>query len=107
MNLLSKSTILSANDLKTIDVDVPEWGGVVRVRAMSAAARENLESVARTDQNAIYNRARLAAFSLVDEAGDLLFSEEEIDQLANKSVAALDRVIEVVLRINDLEADRV
>ena len=32
MNLLSKTAILAAQDLQTEDVEVPEWGGAVRVR---------------------------------------------------------------------------
>jgi hypothetical protein len=36
MTLLSKTAILCANDLQTEDVDVPEWGGAVRVRSFIA-----------------------------------------------------------------------
>ena len=32
MTLLSKTAILTANDLQTEDIEVPEWGGAVRVR---------------------------------------------------------------------------
>jgi hypothetical protein len=35
MTLLSKSAILCANDLQTEDVEVPEWGGVVRLRSFT------------------------------------------------------------------------
>ena len=40
MTLLSKTAILCANDLKTEDVDVPEWGGAVRVRSFTGRARD-------------------------------------------------------------------
>ena len=31
MSLLSKTAILASNDLKSEDVEVPEWGGAVPV----------------------------------------------------------------------------
>ena len=40
MTLLSKSAILCANDLQTEDVDVPEWGGTVRVRSFTGRERD-------------------------------------------------------------------
>jgi len=38
--MLDKSTILAAKDLRTTDIEVPEWGGTVRVKAMSGRERE-------------------------------------------------------------------
>jgi hypothetical protein len=32
---LKREQILKANDIKTIEVEVPEWGGTVRLRTMS------------------------------------------------------------------------
>lgn len=40
MPLLSKTAILAANDLQTKDIEVPEWGGAVRVRNQVAARTE-------------------------------------------------------------------
>ncbi len=35
MTLISKTAILAAQDLQTEDVEVPEWGGAVRVRVVA------------------------------------------------------------------------
>ena len=35
MALLTRDEILAADDIKTEDVEVPEWGGDVRVSVMS------------------------------------------------------------------------
>ena len=43
MTLLSKTEILTANDLQTEDVEVPEWGGAVRVRSFTGREREPFE----------------------------------------------------------------
>ena len=44
MNLLTKSAILGINDLKHEDVPVPQWGGTVRVRAMTGQERDEIVS---------------------------------------------------------------
>ena len=44
MSLLSKTAILTANDLQTEDVEVPEWGGAVRVRSFTGRERDAFES---------------------------------------------------------------
>ena len=49
MTLLTKSAILAANDLKTQDVDVPEWGGAVRVRAFSGRERDAFEQAVKRE----------------------------------------------------------
>ena len=44
MTLLSKTAILTANDLQTEDIEVPEWGGAVRVRNFTGRERDAFES---------------------------------------------------------------
>ena len=42
MSLLSAAEILAADDLPTEDVEVSEWNGTVRVRALTGAERDKL-----------------------------------------------------------------
>ena len=44
MTLLSKTAILAAQDLQTEDVEVPEWGGAVRVRSLTGRERDAFEA---------------------------------------------------------------
>jgi hypothetical protein len=104
MNLLNREAILSAQDVKDETIDVPEWGGKVRVRAMTADARDAMEQAAfmaaRDKQPLAGVRARIVARCVIDEQGKLLFSDADIEALGNKSAAALDRIYDVVLRMN-------
>ena len=43
MKLLSAQDIIKAQDLKTVDVEVPEWGGTVRLKEMSAQIQSDYE----------------------------------------------------------------
>ncbi len=103
MTLLTKDQILAQDDLKSEIVSVPEWGGEVKVCTMSGFARDRFEA-GITGKNGGTNmsniRAKLAAATITDEAGKLLFDEADIIKLGNKSCAALDRVFEAAQRIN-------
>lgn len=108
MNLLTKAGILAANDLKTEDVDVPEWGGTVRVRSFTGRERDAFEAgMVRGDGkdrkvDLTNMRARLVGLTVIDEAGQRLFTDEEVDLLGAKSGAALDRVFAVAQKLNGL-----
>lgn len=104
MNLLTRDTILAAQDVKYETVTVPEWGGDVRVRAISAAARDDLEQAAYAAQVAKQPfrnmRARMVALCVIDAEGKPVFTDADVDALGNKSAAALDRVYAVAARLN-------
>ena len=108
MTLLTKAGILAANDLKTEDVDVPEWGGAVRVRSFTGRERDAFEAaMVRGDGkdrkvDLTNMRARLVGLTVIDEAGQRLFTDEEVDLLGAKSGAALDRVFAVAQKLNGL-----
>jgi len=111
MTVLTRSQILEANDFpEAVRVPVPEWGGDVLIRSMSASDRDMYEQdlvAARVGDKSsgmkITNvRARLLAFVIVDEEGNLLFSEEDIQALGKKSIVAVDRVFAEAQKMNAL-----
>jgi hypothetical protein len=99
--LLSKSQILAARDHQVEKVDVPEWGGFVFVRVMTAGERDQFERKFTQDRYGNI-RAYVAAATVCDDEGNLLFEKADIDVLATKSGAAVDRLFDVALRINKL-----
>ncbi|WP_306186976.1 hypothetical protein [Streptomyces sp. MK5] len=111
MAYLSAEQILDADDLPWEDVDVPEWGGTVRVRGMSGTDRDKFEAAMLSkDMQSVSKdtaleryRARLAAACLVDENGRRMFrSDAEIKRLGEKSAQALQRVVDVASRLSGL-----
>lgn len=108
MGLLTRESILGAVDLRTVDVDVPEWGGTVRVSMMTGTERDAFESETvvrkgkRVEVNMVNMRARLVARTVVDEAGVRVFEDGDVLALAAKSAAALNRVFEAARILNGL-----
>jgi len=105
MRTLDRNAILAAADRKVEPVDVPEWGGRVHVRSLTAGDRSVWTAAVRDDPD----RAGLliVARAVCTPDGERLFADDDVDALAEKSTAALDRVIDAVLRVNGLRPDDV
>jgi hypothetical protein len=111
MALLTKDQILEASDLKTTEVEVPEWGGSVMVRTMTGSDRDAFEATLITTledgtrkPNMANMRTKLVALTLVGSDGSLLFSVDDVERLALKSAAALERVFDAAQTLNGLGA---
>lgn len=109
MTLLNRDQILTADDLPTEDVEVPEWGGTVRLRALTGTERDAFEvSVAGDGKKNLSNlRARLVALSVVDDKGERLFTDADVKKLGLKSAAALDRLFDKARHLSGLDEDDV
>lgn len=107
MTVLSKTAILEAQDLKFQDVEVPEWGGTVRVRTMSGAERDAM-GAAMVDEGGKVDmhlyRVRLLAMCIVGEDNQRMFSDADVGALAQKSAVALDAVFQVADKLNSITA---
>lgn len=108
--LITRKAILEAQDIETQRVRVPEWGGDVLVRGMTGAERDAFEAmiVEKRGNNYQVNmhnmRAKLAAWTVVDEDGKRLFSEADVEALSQKSAGALQRIFNVASELSGITA---
>jgi len=111
--MLTREAILAADDLKTIEVPVPAWGGVVLVRGLSGSERDRYEeSMIRWRAGkgktvaavpALANaRAKLVSLSVIDQDGERLFTDRDVVDLGQKSAAALERIFDVAQKLSGL-----
>ena len=91
--LLTREQILGSDDLLSKVVEVPEWGGSVKVLGMSGAKREQYDlSLHNEDGQVVDFKTKLVALSIVDKNNELLFSIKDVESLRAKSNSALNRV---------------
>ena len=105
MAILSRDAILKTDDLKKEIVSVPEWGGEVIIATMTGAARDAWEASLLNSKKVVSLeniRARLVAATAIDEKGNQLFSDKDVDALGKKSASALDRCVKVAQKLNRL-----
>lgn len=112
-SLLSREAILAVPDLQSEVVNVPEWGGDVKVQGLTGAQRDAFEGSVMLgkgkdrDVNLKNLRAKLVALSIVDEKGARLFTDADVNALGAKSATALNRVFEVAQRLSGLTGEDV
>ncbi|MFD8117096.1 hypothetical protein [Streptomyces microflavus] len=111
MAFLTKDQILSAEDITVEVFPVPEWGGDVRLRMLTAAERDRFEASTietrggKQKQNLANLRARLVALCIVDENGVRVFQSGDVTRLGNKSASALQRLFDKCNEMNALSED--
>ena len=104
--MLNRDQILQARELPTEDVEVPEWGGTVTVKALTAAERDGyeasmIEGKGKGQRVSMKNvRARLCVRCMINGDGGRIFSDDDAEQLGQQPASALDRVYEVAARLN-------
>jgi hypothetical protein len=116
MKALQRGEILAAADLPREFVRTPEWAGGdpeagVWIQAFNGATRarfvRHIQAAAKDqeqDAEIPLARERLIAFTAVDEQGGLLFSEDDIPELAKRNDKVLERLAGVARRLNTLGA---
>jgi len=117
MGLLSKDAILKVDDRQVEEVEVPEWGGSVLVAGLDGAGRDAYFASMATMRQGRGGRpqmgvdgenltAKLVARCVLDpddpQRRQLMFTQQEVAALGEKSGAALDRVYTAALRLSGL-----
>lgn len=112
--VLTRDQILAADDITIDTVPVPEWGGTVCVRMLSArgrwqylrALRPLVDAGEANSEDGLVKESGLllASATLCDAAGAVLFTVADVEALAAKSWVAMNRVIDASATLNGLTA---
>lgn len=106
--ILTRDDILKKQDIESISVEVPEWGGKVLIKAMTTKQFEEMvqEAQSRAGKDGAFDfngfRASLVAQSLVDKEGNLLFTQDDIEALGGKSNKVIQNLFAKIQEINGL-----
>ena len=95
---LSKAEILAADDLPTEDVDVPEWGGKVKIQGLTKAKQQSVRELCM-DAEGYLDTTKLEIAMFLNCVSDPEFEESDIDALKGKSAKAFDRVAKASMRL--------
>lgn len=105
MNLRDK--ILNADDIKTEEVTVQEWGVNVKVKGMTGKSRSNLLEVC-VDKDGNMDFEKLYPLLLIGtvydpESDEKVFEAADHDALNEKSGGALEKVAKVAMKLSGLD----
>lgn len=104
--ILTADEILAAQDLEERIVEVPEWGGAVKIRGLTKAAQQQVRRQA-TGPDGQVDADRLEILMLAACVIEPQFTEEQVERLKQKSATAVDRVLQAVLDLAGLSPEAV
>jgi hypothetical protein len=122
LTYLNRDDILKPRDLKVEEVDVPEWGGIVRIRELTGEGqnafqaslrrtRPNGQTIMDQDGNPILDltnaSAKLLVRAIVGDDGEPLLSLADVDALGQESGAVLERVALIARRLSGMTDEAV
>lgn len=101
-----RERILSAQDIQSERVYVPEWDVEVEVRSMTGAQRARVLQGATVDGEV--DLERLYPILLIEtvydpETGEPVFEAADRDALNGKNSGALERIAKVAMRLSGIE----
>jgi hypothetical protein len=113
---LGRDDILGASDLEYTEVNVPQWNGKVRIRSLTAEEKDEFEQTLmnssfdevddkgtlKSNRNIKEIRAKLFVLCVVDDDGQRLFKDSDIQKVQKKSGQAIQAVWEVASVFNGL-----
>jgi hypothetical protein len=107
---LTAEQVLAASDIDTEAIDVPEWGGKVYIRGLTAAQRDRYDrEIVQIDKNGNTSigrlenlRALLVVRCLVAEDGTRLFEDRQARELGEKSSVVIGRLWEVAAKLSGM-----
>lgn len=112
--VLSKEEILNRKALKREVVSVPEWGGDVLIRELTAAERDEYETRhLKRDPDGQFRfdlkraRLNLVLLCMVNEHGERLFSEDDVESLGGLSSRAIERIFAKAQRLSGIADEAV
>lgn len=97
---LSRDAILAAAKPRIEKVPVPEWGGELFVREMTALDRDRFDS--QLAENMDLRRAKAFLLCACDENGKALFSDHDIQAVMAMPSGPIDRCCDVIWRLSSM-----
>ena len=114
MSSLSREAFLRPAKVNVVEVPVPELGGSVYVKGMTAKDRSRFEtqfqlSSGKSNTRKLKEiRERLVIACLCDEEGVLLLQDSDVDAVGSQPAAVVERIVDAAQKVcgmsnNDVE----
>lgn len=96
--ILNAEEILSAADLEEKIVEVPQWGGAVKIRGLTKAQQQHIRRAAMVGDSIDTDRLEMLMF--IHCVVEPKFTEGQYDALRQKSAGAIDTVLNAIFELS-------
>jgi len=106
--MITKDQIFQTEDLTSIKVNVPEWGGEIILKVMTGADRDKyMRFISKQDGIPENMMERLVVLTAYDEEGKKLFEDSDIPALSKKSSLVISRLFSESAKLNKISNESV
>lgn len=105
--MLDRKSIFKAVDLDIKNVAVPEWGGVLCVRGLTARERDHFEASIGASANLDNLRARLVVLTICDTEGERVFKDSDAIELGKKNAQVVNRLFDIARSMSGMSDEDV
>jgi len=108
-----RDDILNTDDLPRKEVEVKEWGVTLYVRTMTGLERDHYEVDLMENRDLPIReklrnmRAKLVVLTTVDENGERVFNDDDVEIVGGKSARALSTLADAAKDLNKIGDDEV
>lgn len=98
--VLTFEEIIAAQDIGTVTLPVPEWGGAVVLRTFSKDTELRMRAAARDPHTGVVDSERLEMLMLVHGIVEPELTDEAADHLRTKNAGVIDRILSAIVDLN-------
>lgn len=92
--------ILNRDDFTFEELEVPEWGGTIRIRSLSGNERTKITNMVQKRKDGDGMFEQVVIFAAVDENGKRIFRDDHLSALKEKSATVSQRIGQKVLELS-------
>lgn len=100
---LTAAEILAAADIRYEVVDIPEWGGRVRLRTLTGDESVKFTETVEKNKGKSGGAALIISLAAVDDDGKAIFTEDQVKALQAKSLRPLNVLQKVIMKMNGFD----
>lgn len=106
LRILTYEDIVAAEDIQSRTLDIPEWGGAVRLRTFTKDVELAMRAQAR-GLNGDVDSEKLEMLMLVHGIVEPVLTIDVIPHLRTKNAAVIDRILTEIVSMNRLGGDAI
>jgi len=92
--------ILNRDDFTFEELEVPEWGGTIRIRSLSGNERTKITNMVQKRKDGDGMFEQVVIFAAVDENGKRIFRDDHLAALKEKSASVTQRIGSKILELS-------
>jgi hypothetical protein len=105
--ILTFEDILAAEDIQSRTLEVPEWGGAVRLRTFTKDVELQMRGQARDQRTGVVDSEKLEMLMLVYGVVEPVLTLDQIPHLRTKNAAVIDKILTEIVGLNRLGEDAI